>query len=92
MNKDEIYDYVVLGGGIVGVSTALALITKHPRKRVLLLEKEKSFASHQTGHNSGVIHAGVYYQPGSLKAQFCKEGLNETINFCKLHNLSLIHI
>ena len=87
MNKDEIYDYVVLGGGIIGVSTALALITKHPSKRVLLLEKEKSFASHQTGHNSGVIHAGVYYQPGSLKAQFCKEGLYETINFCKLHNI-----
>ncbi|MDG1869722.1 MAG: FAD-dependent oxidoreductase, partial [Candidatus Thioglobus sp.] len=76
------YDYVVLGGGIVGVSTALSLITKHPDKRILLLEKEKSFAQHQTGHNSGVIHAGVYYQPGTLKAQFCREGLKETIDFC----------
>ena len=64
------YDYVVIGGGIVGVSTALSLVTMHPEKRTILLEKEKSFASHQTGHNSGVIHAGVYYQPGSLKAKF----------------------
>lgn len=81
------YDYVVLGGGIVGVSTALSLITKHTDKRILLLEKEKSFAQHQTGHNSGVIHAGVYYQPGSLKAQFCREGLKETIDFCSLHQI-----
>ena len=81
------YDYVVLGGGIVGVSTALSLITKHPDKRILLLEKEKSFAQHQTGHNSGVIHAGVYYQPGTLKAQFCREGLKETIDFCSLHQI-----
>ena len=70
------YDYVVLGGGIVGVSTALSLINKHPDNKILLIEKENSFAKHQTGHNSGVIHAGVYYQPGSLKAEFCREGLN----------------
>ena len=83
----EIYDYVVLGGGIVGVSTALSLIDKHPGKKILLIEKESSFAKHQTGHNSGVIHAGVYYQPGSLKAQFCREGLKETINFCSINNI-----
>jgi len=87
MNNNQMYDYVVLGGGIVGVSTALSLITKHTDKRILLLEKEKSFAQHQTGHNSGVIHAGVYYQPGSLKAQFCREGLKETIDFCSLHQI-----
>ena len=81
------YDYIVIGGGIVGVSTALSLITKHPGKRILLLEKENSFGEHQTGHNSGVIHAGVYYQPGSLKAKFCKEGLKETINFCSTHQI-----
>ena len=81
------HDYVVIGGGIVGVSTALSLVTMHPEKRTILLEKEKSFASHQTGHNSGVIHAGVYYQPGSLKAKFCREGLEETINFCDLHRI-----
>ena len=83
----EIYDYVVLGGGIVGVSAALSLIDKHPGKKILLIEKESSFAKHQTGHNSGVIHAGVYYQPGSLKAQFCREGLKETINFCSINNI-----
>ena len=83
----EIYDYVVLGGGIVGVSTALSLIDKHPDKKILLIDKESSFAKHQTGHNSGVIHSGIYYQPGSLKAQFCREGLIETINFCSINNI-----
>ena len=87
MKKELMFDYVVLGGGIVGVSTALSLITKHPDKRILLIEKERSFAQHQTGHNSGVIHAGVYYEPGSLKAKFCREGLKETINFCSLHKI-----
>ena len=81
------YDFIVIGGGIVGASTALSLVTTYPEKRTILIEKEKSFASHQTGHNSGVIHAGVYYQPGSLKAKFCREGLEETINFCDLHNI-----
>jgi len=81
------YDYIVIGGGIVGVSTALSLITKQPDKRILLVDKENSFGDHQTGHNSGVIHAGVYYQPGSLKAKFCKEGLKETINFCTTHQI-----
>jgi len=87
MSKGELFDYVVLGGGIVGVSTALSVKTKHPEKRVLLLEKEGSFAQHQTGHNSGVIHAGVYYEPGSLKAEFCREGLKETISFCNIHDI-----
>ena len=87
MKKELMFDYVVLGGGIVGVSTALSLITKHPDKRILLIEKERSFAQHQTGHNSGVIHAGVYYEPGSLKAKFCREGLKETIKFCSLHKI-----
>ncbi len=87
MKTELMFDYVVLGGGIVGVSTALSLITKHPDKRILLIEKEGSFAQHQTGHNSGVIHAGVYYEPDSLKAKFCREGLKETINFCSLHQI-----
>jgi len=81
------YDYIIIGGGIVGTSTALSLITEQPDKKILLLEKECSFAAHQTGHNSGVIHAGVYYQPGSLKAQFCKEGLKATIDFCTEYNI-----
>ena len=87
MSNGVLFDYVVLGGGIVGVSTALSLKTKYPEKRVLLLEKEDSFAQHQTGHNSGVIHAGVYYEPGSLKAEFCREGLKDTIAFCNAHGI-----
>ena len=87
MSNVGLFDYVVLGGGIVGVSTALSLKTEHPKKRVLLLEKEDSFAQHQTGHNSGVIHAGVYYEPGSLKAEFCREGLKDTIAFCNTHGI-----
>ena len=81
------YDFVIVGGGIIGASTALSIIKLNPKKKILLLEKEKSFAFHQTGHNSGVIHAGVYYEPGSLKAKFCKRGLEETIKFCKQHNI-----
>lgn len=82
-----IYDYLIIGGGIVGVSTAWQLKQRHPEKTVLLLEKETVFARHQTGHNSGVIHAGVYYAPGSLKAQFCKEGVAATIDFCKAQGI-----
>ena len=82
-----IYDYIIIGGGIVGVSTAWQLQQRYPNKKVLLLEKENEFATHQTGHNSGVIHAGVYYEPGSLKAKFCREGVDATINFCKQHNI-----
>ena len=66
------YDYIVIGGGIVGVSTALSLITKNPDKRILLLEKENSFGDHQTGHKSCVLQARVYYQPGSQKAKNSK--------------------
>jgi len=78
---------VIIGGGIVGVSTALAIKTRYPRARVILIEKENRFAAHQTGHNSGVVHAGVYYEPGSLKADFCKKGAKATMDFCKTHNL-----
>lgn len=81
------YDYVVIGGGIVGVSTAWQLKQQYPQKSVLLLEKESSFSMHQTGHNSGVIHAGVYYAPGSLKADFCKRGAERTQAFCAENNI-----
>ncbi|MCJ8270113.1 MAG: FAD-dependent oxidoreductase, partial [Psychrosphaera sp.] len=77
-----IYDYIVIGGGIVGMSTAWQLQQRCPDKNVMLLEKEDFFAKHQTGHNSGVIHAGVYYAPGSLKARFCREGAEATMAFC----------
>ena len=79
----EQYDYLIIGGGIVGLSTAWQLQQQCPDKRIVLLEKEPAFAQHQTGHNSGVIHAGVYYAPGSLKAEFCREGVQKTIQFCQ---------
>ncbi len=81
------YDYLLIGGGVVGVSTALQLKQRHPSARILLLEKETGVARHQTGHNSGVIHAGVYYAPGSLKAQFCREGAEATVQYCEKHNI-----
>ena len=81
------FDIALIGGGIVGVSTALAMKTRYPKASVVLLEKETRFAAHQTGHNSGVIHAGVYYEPGSLKADFCKRGAKATMAFCKTHDL-----
>ena len=76
------YDFIIIGGGILGMSTAMQLIRAYPDCRMLLLEKESAPARHQTGHNSGVIHAGVYYTPGSLKARFCLAGNRATKEFC----------
>jgi (S)-2-hydroxyglutarate dehydrogenase len=76
-------DFVVVGGGIVGLSTAKALLERHPGARLAVLEKEGSWARHQTGHNSGVIHSGIYYKPGSLKARFCREGARALVEFCE---------
>ncbi len=78
-----IYDFIVIGGGIIGLATAHALSKRQPGSSILLLEKESEFAKHQTGHNSGVIHAGVYYAPGSLKARLCKIGAEATKTFCR---------
>lgn len=86
-NHQMKYDYIIIGGGIVGISTAWQLQQRHPSKKILLLEKESQVAMHQTGHNSGVIHAGVYYAPGSLKAQFCREGASATMAFCQQHDI-----
>jgi (S)-2-hydroxyglutarate dehydrogenase len=77
------YDVIVIGGGIVGLATALNLKKNNPFLQVLLLEKENELAKHQTGNNSGVIHSGLYYKPGSLKAQNCIHGYNLLIEFCK---------
>lgn len=82
-----IYDIAVIGGGIVGVSAAMHILERFPGRSLLLLEKESALAQHQTGHNSGVIHAGVYYAANSLKSKFCKEGLQATIEFCGLHRI-----
>ncbi|MBE0487527.1 MAG: L-2-hydroxyglutarate oxidase [Halomonas sp.] len=81
------YDFVIVGGGILGMSTAMQLKQAYPERRMLLLEKEATPAMHQTGHNSGVIHAGVYYTPGSLKARFCLEGNRATKAFCDVHDI-----
>lgn len=81
------YDLAIIGGGIVGLATALAIAERYPGRSIAVIEKEANLALHQTGRNSGVIHAGVYYQPGSLKARFCKEGVEATIRFCRDHAL-----
>ena len=81
------YDFCVIGGGIVGLATALALTARDPGCRLLLVEKEDGLATHQTGHNSGVIHAGIYYEPGSLKARLCREGAEATKAFCTAHDI-----
>lgn len=83
----ETYDYVVIGGGIVGFSTACHLGKSFPGLRVLLLEKEAGPAFHQTGRNSGVIHSGIYYKPGSFKAKFAKSGALSMVAFCKEHGI-----
>ena len=82
------FNFVLIGGGIIGTATAWKLKQRYPDADVLLIEKEPSVAGHQTGHNSGVIHAGVYYAPGSLKADFCKRGATLTLAFCREHNLA----
>jgi L-2-hydroxyglutarate oxidase len=86
-SADSNVDYIVIGGGIVGLSTAWQLLQRESGARLVLLEKESELSFHQTGHNSGVIHAGIYYEPGSLKAEFCREGLTATIDFCQANNI-----
>jgi len=79
------YDVVVIGGGIVGLATALQLQNANPNIKLVLLEKEDALAKHQTGNNSGVIHSGIYYKPGSLKATNCIRGYHLLIDFCKMN-------
>ena len=81
------YDYAVIGGGIVGLSTAMQLAQQYPRARILMLEKEASPALHQTGRNSGVIHSGIYYKPGSYKARFARAGSSSMVDFCQEHDI-----
>jgi len=77
------YDIAIIGGGILGLSTAMQLLERAPQWRVAVVEKEEELATHQTGHNSGVMHSGIYYRPGSHKAQFCVAGLNNMVKFCE---------
>ncbi|MFI5397813.1 MAG: L-2-hydroxyglutarate oxidase [Candidatus Binatia bacterium] len=80
-------DVTIIGGGIVGLATALAISERFPRTTILLIEKERELASHQTGHNSGVIHAGIYYKPGSYKAKLCTEGVRLLKQFCEANGV-----
>ena len=77
------YDVVIIGGGIIGLATAYRLTQRFPRCRTAVVEKERELALHQTGHNSGVIHSGIYYRPGSQKARFCRSGVDSLVRFCE---------
>lgn len=83
--NDKHYDVAIIGAGIVGLAVGLQLTRKNPDLKVIILDKENEVASHQTGHNSGVIHSGLYYKPGSLKARLCVEGSAAMIRFCEEH-------
>ncbi len=86
---EQRYDVAVIGGGIVGLSLAAALLDRRPQVRLALLEKESGLAEHQTGHNSGVLHSGIYYRPGSLRAQLCVEGARRMAEFCVSRGLPI---
>lgn len=81
------HDVIIVGGGIVGLAVALEITHRFPRLRLLLLEKEDGVGRHQSGHNSGVIHSGIYYKPGSLKAKLCVEGARAMVEFCRAHGI-----
>jgi len=85
--EDTLFDVAVIGGGIVGLSTAYKINLHHPQLKICVLEKEDSVAAHQTGRNSGVLHSGIYYKPGSYKAKNCVEGRREIVAFAKEHGI-----
>jgi L-2-hydroxyglutarate oxidase LhgO len=85
--EENNYDIVIVGGGIVGLASAYKLNLRFPTKKILVLEKEQTVAAHQTGHNSGVIHSGIYYKPGSYKAKNCVDGRRELVAFAKEHKI-----
>ena len=84
---DNSYDIAIIGGGILGLATARGLGERIPRARLVVLEKEAKLATHQTGNNSGVIHSGIYYKPGSYKAKLCVEGKGLMLEFCQQHGI-----
>lgn len=85
--EDKIYDIAIIGGGIVGAATFYKLQKRNPELSIVVIEKEKQWADHQTGNNSGVIHSGLYYKPGSLKAENCVKGRRELVEFAKEYNV-----
>ena len=86
--SEQHFDTAIVGGGIVGAATAYNLQKAHPEMKIVLLEKEDHLAPHQTGNNSGVIHSGLYYKPGSLKARLCVNGRHSLVAFAKEHNVA----
>ena len=87
ISQNTMYDFAIVGGGIVGLSTAMTLSRVDPDAQILVIEKEEKWAFHQTGNNSGVIHSGVYYKPGSFKAKFCRDGSRSMLIFCQEHGI-----
>lgn len=83
-----VFDVAIIGGGIVGLATGLKILERDPAKKICVLEKEPQVGAHQTGNNSGVIHSGLYYKPGSAKAKTCVEGARRMVEFCKTHNIA----
>lgn len=88
MSEERIWDVIIVGGGIVGAATLYKMQSRFPELDILLLEKEKALADHQTGNNSGVIHSGIYYKPGSYKAKTCVSGRRELVAFAKEHGVA----
>jgi L-2-hydroxyglutarate oxidase len=88
LQNNKIYDIIIVGGGIVGASIAYKIQNKYPNLHILLIEKEKQLSAHQTGNNSGVIHSGLYYKPGSYKAKNCVDGRKQLVEFAKQHNIN----
>src|ERR1700723_3167196 len=84
---DSHHDVIIVGGGIVGLAVALEITRRFPQLRLLVLEKEDRVGRHQSGHNSGVIHSGIYYKPGSLKAKLCVAGAAAMVEFCREHGI-----
>jgi L-2-hydroxyglutarate oxidase LhgO len=87
MTPNDVVDVAIIGAGIVGLATAYGLARRHPSLNIVVLEKESDVAKHQTGHNSGVIHSGIYYKPGSFKARLCVEGVRKLEAFCDTHGV-----
>lgn len=92
MTTGNATDVVIIGGGLLGLATARELLRRRPNLRLLLLEQERDLAAHQSGRNSGVVHAGLYYPPGSAKAQLCREGKAELERYCEEHSIPLRHV